>query len=350
MCAQINGLHHVTAISGAPQRNLDFYAKVLGLRFVKRTVNFDDPSVYHLYYGNEIGAPGTAMTFFPWEHLPPARRGSGEVALTAFSIPAGSLEFWRARLTRLEVPHQEAEPRFDEPALRLSDPDGLPLALVAPSEPDARAPWTTPEIGAEHAVRGFHGVTLMLDTAAATAELLTEVMGYRHLASVDGVHRYVAPHAATARHVDLVEAPDHAAGGKRARRRSSHRVCGRRRQRPGPVPRTADRRGTSCHAAHRPHLLPLDLLRYAGRRAVRDRHRGAGIHRRRAAHEPRTGAEAAATARAPALAPCAAAAALAGGMTDGALAGARGRSRTCKPVVAPPTLIRQLRAGGLARR
>ena len=91
MSPTINGLHHVTAISGAPQRNLDFYAKVLGLRFVKRTVNFDDPSVYHLYYGNETGAPGTAMTFFPWEHLPPARRGTGEVAQTAFTVPAGSL-------------------------------------------------------------------------------------------------------------------------------------------------------------------------------------------------------------------------------------------------------------------
>ena len=207
MCAQINGLHHVTAIS-APQRNLDFYAKVLGLRFVKRTVNFDDPSVYHLYYGNEIGAPGTAMTFFPWEHLPP-RAG---VAVRSRSPPSRypqSLEFWRARLTRFEVPHQEAEPRFDERALALSDPDGLPLALVATPEPDPRAPWTTPEIGAEHAVRGY-GVTLMLDVAAATAELLTEVMGYRHLASVDGVHRYVAPHAATARHVDLVEASDRA--------------------------------------------------------------------------------------------------------------------------------------------
>jgi glyoxalase family protein len=204
----INGLHHVTAISGAPQRNLDFYAKVLGLRFVKRTVNFDDPSVYHLYYGNEIGAPGTAMTFFPWEHLPRARRGTGEVALTAFSIPAGSLAFWRARLTRLKVPHHEAELRFDEPAVWLSDPDGLPLALVAPSEPDARAPWITPEIAAEHAVRGFHGVTLMLDTAGATAALLTEVMGYRHRASVDRVHRYAAPRAVTARYIDLVESPN----------------------------------------------------------------------------------------------------------------------------------------------
>ena len=117
MSPEINGLHHVTAISGAPQRNLDFYAKVLGLRFVKRTVNFDDPSVYHLYYGDETGAPGTAMTFFPWEHLAPARRGTGEVALTAFSVPDGSLDFWRERLSRLGVPHHEPEPRFGEPAL-----------------------------------------------------------------------------------------------------------------------------------------------------------------------------------------------------------------------------------------
>ena len=210
MSSQINGLHHVTAISGAPQRNLDFYARVLGLRFVKRTVNFDDPSVYHLYYGNETGAPGTAMTFFPWEHLPRARRGTGEVALTAFSVPAGSLDFWRERLSRLGVPHHEAEPKFGEQALALSDPDGLPLALLAADEPDARAPWATPEIGAEHAVRGFHGVTLALDVGAATAELLTEVMGYEHLASDDRVQRYAAPQGATARYVDIVEAPNRA--------------------------------------------------------------------------------------------------------------------------------------------
>jgi glyoxalase family protein len=208
MSSTINGLHHVTAISGAPQRNLDFYAKALGLRFVKRTVNFDDPSVYHLYYGNETGAPGTAMTFFPWEHLPSARRGTGEVALTAFSIPAGSLDFWRERLMRLGLPHHEPERWFDEPALALADPDGLPLALVASREPDARVPWTTPEIGGEHAVRGFHGVRLALDVGAPTAELLTEVMGYEHVASADRVHRYAAPHGAPARFVDIVEEPD----------------------------------------------------------------------------------------------------------------------------------------------
>jgi glyoxalase family protein len=207
MAPTIDGLHHVTAISGAPQCNLDFYAKALGLRFVKRTVNFDDPSVYHLYYGNEIGAPGTAMTFFPWEHLPPARRGTGEVARTSLAVPAGSLDFWRERLSRLGVPHHAPEPMFDEATLALSDPDGLPLALVA-AEADARAPWTTPEIGAEHALRGFHGVALTLDVAAATAELLTEVMGYEHVASDDRMHRYATPHSATARYLDIIEAPD----------------------------------------------------------------------------------------------------------------------------------------------
>ena len=107
MSSPVTGLHHVTAISGPAQANVDFYAGVLGLRFVKRTVNFDDPSVYHLYYGDETGAPGTAMTFFPWEHLAAAHRGTGEVALTTFSGPDGSLEFWRERLTVQGVPHHE---------------------------------------------------------------------------------------------------------------------------------------------------------------------------------------------------------------------------------------------------
>jgi glyoxalase family protein len=204
----INGLHHVTAISGDAQRNLDFYAKVLGLRFVKRTVNFDDPSVYHLYYGDETGAPGTAMTFFPWEHLAPARRGTGEVAQTAFSVPDGSLDFWRERLRALDVPHHEPEPRFGEPALALTDPDGLPLALVVAAEPDPRPSWTTAEIGPEHAVRGFHGVCLTLDERARTAELLTEVMGYERVASAGRVHRYAAPYSPAARYVDIVEDPE----------------------------------------------------------------------------------------------------------------------------------------------
>jgi glyoxalase family protein len=147
------------------------------------------------------------MTFFPWEHLGPARRGTGEVAQTAFSVPDGSLDFWRERLGRRGVPHHEQEPRFGELALTLADPDGLPLALVVATEPDPRPAWTTREIGAEHALRGFHGVCLTLDDRAATVELLTEVMGYERVASAGRVHRYAAPYSASARYVDIVEDP-----------------------------------------------------------------------------------------------------------------------------------------------
>ena len=271
---------------------------MLGLRFVKRTVNFDDPSVYHLYYGNEIGAPGTAMTFFPWEHLAPARRGTGEVALTAFSVPDGSLEFWRERLSRLGVPHHEPEPRFGEPALA-HDRSRRPAARAGRGRARSARPWTTPEIDAEHAVRGFHGVCLTLDDRAATAELLTEVMGYERVASADGVHRYAAPYAATARYVDIVEAPT------ARRRRAGAAPCITSRSRsPTTMPRTGSGERL-IEAGHRvtPRIdrtyFHFDLLPHAGRRAVRDRHRRAGLHRRRAAREPRAGAEAAAAARAP---------------------------------------------------
>jgi len=147
------------------------------------------------------------MTFFPWEHLGPARRGTGEVALTAFSVPDGSLEFWRERLSRKGVPHHEPEPRFGELALTLTDPDGLPLALVVAAEPDPRPPWTTPEIGAEHAVRGFHGVCLTLDDRAATVELLIDVMGYERARYLDMARE--APSAWAARPCQDCTSGDH---------------------------------------------------------------------------------------------------------------------------------------------
>ena len=187
---------------------------------------------------------------------------------------------------------------FGEPALALSDPDGLPLALVAAEEPDARAPWTTPEIGAAHALRGFHGVTLALEVGAATAELLTEVMGYEHVASADRTHRYAAPHSATARYVDIVEAPDGApaSSGLGSVHHIAFAVADDDAQ--DHFRRRLIERGPPGDAAHRSHLLPLDLFPHAGRRAVRDRDRRTGLHRRRAARDPGARAEAAAPARA----------------------------------------------------
>jgi glyoxalase family protein len=207
MAPTINGLHHITAISGAAQRNLDFYAGVLGLRFVKKTVNFDDPGTYHLYYGNEVGTPGTVMTFFPWAGVPRGRRGVGEASLTQFAVPPGSLPFWRQRLAARDVSVDGPRQRFGEEFLLAGDPDGLEFALVVPAADDDREPRTTPEIGAEVAIRGFHGVTLMLAEAAPTAALLEGPLGYRAIGQEDGTERYASPHARQARFVDIDARP-----------------------------------------------------------------------------------------------------------------------------------------------
>jgi glyoxalase family protein len=206
MAATINGLHHITAISGSAQRNLDFYARLLGLRFVKKTVNFDDPTVYHLYYGDEVGTPGTVLTFFAWEHMGRGRPGVGEASLTSFSVPPDSLPFWAERLAAAGTPLSGPDPRFSEQRLLLEDPDGMPLALVA-AEDDGRSPWTTEELGPDVAIRGFAGVTLALADLGPTAELLEELFGYRREGREGATIRYATPHARHARIVDLVEAP-----------------------------------------------------------------------------------------------------------------------------------------------
>jgi glyoxalase family protein len=195
MTPTIDGLHHVTAIASDPQRNHDFWVKVLGLRLVKKTVNFDDPSAYHLYYGDETGTPGTALTFFPWPHLPRGREGTGEASLTAFAIPEGATAFWLERFAARGVEHEPPVVRMGEETIVFGDPDGMKAALVVPAEPDGRAPWTTPEIGAEHAVRGFHGVSLTLAERAPTARLLTDLLGYQPAGREGDRHRYAVMQA-----------------------------------------------------------------------------------------------------------------------------------------------------------
>jgi glyoxalase family protein len=170
----IPGIHHVTAITADPQANVDFYAGVLGLRFVKRTVNFDDPGSYHLYVGEELGRPGGIMTFFGWPGAPPGRRGTGQLTQTGFSVPPESMDFWTARLRSHGV---EAEPslRFDDEVLSFTDPDGLALELVAgPS--DDRAPREDGPVPAEHGIRGFRAITVMVAAGDPTAALLTGPM------------------------------------------------------------------------------------------------------------------------------------------------------------------------------
>jgi glyoxalase family protein len=174
----MTGIHHVTAISGNAARNLDFYTRILGLRFVKRTVNFDDPGTYHLYYGDETGRPGTILTFFPWGHAAPGRAGVGFAQETAFRVPAASIGYWTHRLLEKGVAHETPERRFDEPVLSFADPDGMRLALVGIAGAEAETAWSDGAIPGEHALRGFHGVTLMLAEAARTGAVLTDVLGF----------------------------------------------------------------------------------------------------------------------------------------------------------------------------
>jgi glyoxalase family protein len=216
------GIHHVTAIAGKPTRNLDFYARALGLRFVKKTVNFDDPGTYHFYYGDEAGSPGTILTFFPWEHASAGRGGLGLAQTTAFRVPAASIGYWTHRLIEKGVKHEALTKRFGEPVLSFFDPDGMSLALVGISGTAGEAAWSTSEIPAEHAIRGFHGVTLMLDAAAPTGAILTDVLGFTE-AGREGPHVRYRANDGIGGVVDIREARGFLAG--RMGRGSVHHVA-----------------------------------------------------------------------------------------------------------------------------
>lgn len=204
---KLTGLHHITAIASDPKQNVDFYTRVLGLRFVKKSVNQDDPGTYHLYYGDYQGAPGTILTFFPWKGLRRGRPGTGQSYATAFSIPATAIAFWTERLARLEVPTERADVRFGDTVLTLFDPDGLRLELVATTENDPREPASSGDIPREHAIRGFHGSTLALTDPTATAAVLTSPMGYRLQSASGHRARYTVGHGGPGTYVDLLTDP-----------------------------------------------------------------------------------------------------------------------------------------------
>ncbi|WP_020502573.1 ring-cleaving dioxygenase [Sciscionella marina] len=175
MTLATSGLHHVTAIAGNPQANADFYLRSLGLRLVKTTVNFDAPDVYHLYYGDEQGQPGTLLTFFPFGKVAPGIHGNGQATRTAFSVPAASIGWWRDHLRALGTEVSEIAERDGEAALTFHDPDGLELALVAHPQGDPRAPWDNGIIPAGHGVRGLHSVTLSTGDEGGTIAMLAEL-------------------------------------------------------------------------------------------------------------------------------------------------------------------------------
>ncbi len=206
MADRINGIHHITAIAGDAKRNLDFYTKVLGLRLVKKTVNFDDPHTYHFYYGNHGAEPGTILTFFPWAGIQQGRRGTGQATETQFSVSADAFGFWVERFKQHNVTYNNPARRFNEEYLTFLDPDGLKLQLVGNSS-DKREPSHNGDIPDDKAIRGFHGVTLTLEHYERTASLLTDVFGYTLEQTEINAHRFTTDASANAAVVDLVSVP-----------------------------------------------------------------------------------------------------------------------------------------------
>ena len=202
----MSGIHHVTAIAGNALRNFGFYTRDLGMRFVKKTVNFDDPGTYHFYYGDESGSPGTILTFFPWENAAPGRSGVGETQQTAFRVPANSLGYWMQRFVERGIPHGTLEKKFGESVLSFTDPDGMNLALIGVVGAENEPGWSDGNVPAEHAIRGFHSVTLLLDLAARTGAILTGVFGFEEIAREGAVIRFAAHGDAKGGIVDIHEA------------------------------------------------------------------------------------------------------------------------------------------------
>ncbi len=195
-----SGIHHVTAIAGEARRNLGFYTGTLGLRLVKRTVNFDDPSAHHLYYGDAAGTPGTILTFFPWAGAAAGQPGTGELHETMLRIPLAAIGYWTARLAAHGVQRTE---RFGDPVLAFRDPDGLHLALVGLPGIEAEPAWDGAAVPVEHAIRGIHGVSLALGDAARTGAVISDLFGLAAGAREDGTVRHQLPGAGLGGIVDL---------------------------------------------------------------------------------------------------------------------------------------------------
>lgn len=212
MAQEILGIHHITAIAGNAKKNYDFYTRILGLRLIKKTVNFDDPHTYHFYYGDEKGNPGSILTFFPWEGITAGRRGTKQVTEIGYSVPKGSLDFWQKRFEQHNVIYNKPAEKFGERYLTFLDPDGLKFELTEANTPDERPQWVTNEIGKENAVHGFHHITITTNKMEGTATVLTKIFGYKLLKNEVNRYRFTTDNVKYAAIVDLVEAPGEAIG------------------------------------------------------------------------------------------------------------------------------------------
>lgn len=205
MITQIKGLHHITSLASSARENNAFFTNVLGLRRVKKTVNFDAPDVYHLYYGDEAGSPGAVMTYFPFPNAARGNRGVGEVGRTSFSIPSGASQAWLDRLATFETQNMSQDIRFGQHRVLFDGPDGDQFALV--ESDDDRAAWTGNGVGEAMGIRGFHSADMRLSDAAASAELLG-FMGYEKLDTQDNVTRFIVPGGNDANTIDVEALPD----------------------------------------------------------------------------------------------------------------------------------------------
>ncbi|HEU4748896.1 MAG TPA: ring-cleaving dioxygenase [Gemmatimonadaceae bacterium] len=208
----LTGLHHVTAIAGDAQENVDFYSGVLGMRLVKKSVNQDSPGTYHLFYGDGVGHPGSDITFFPWREMPPVRPGVGLSVEVSLAVPAGSLEFWRRRLTDLGVRQEPIESRRGSTALPLKDPHGLPLALVETGDDREFTPWLESPVPQTHQILGLHSVRLWERDLALTSSFLTETLGFEPMGAEGEWSGFSLHGGGSGRYLEIREMPETARG------------------------------------------------------------------------------------------------------------------------------------------
>lgn len=201
----INGIHHITVMASDPQANYDFYTQTLGMRFIKKTVNFDAPDVYHLYYADEVGTPGTVLTFFPFPDARRGKRGTGEITVISFSVPSNSLQYWMERFANHGIDFDGPKSKLGYEFVSLLDPDGMKVEIVADPNSDSTMGWYNGEIPVEHSIRGFFGSTFYLRDSKPTEELLSVVMGAKLVSTEEKIKRYSLGENESQSFVDILE-------------------------------------------------------------------------------------------------------------------------------------------------